>query len=178
MRETDPADEEILFSSDTDSVKYRLISRVKIVVLLLFAVDTKVIWNYCGDYFKNKYYKCTSWCYADAKVGLKRVDHLDAVEIIIDNDALTAFNQNFIPKEEGGITTGKKKFDALFDYLSKKLGTVKRHFFASSFEMMIDAVAFNHANKGSKQLPNLVYNIKAGGKERVWISFESKLFAI
>lgn len=52
--------------------------------------------------------------YAVAKVSLKNIDHADAVEILIDNEVLTAYNQNFVAKQETGITTGKKKFDALF----------------------------------------------------------------
>lgn len=40
--------------------------------------------------------------------------HGDAVEVVFDNQALTAYNQNFVGKMQSGITTGKKKFDALF----------------------------------------------------------------
>ena len=44
------------------------------------------------------------------------------------------------------------------------MASIKRHFFASPFEMMLETVAFNHTNKGTKTLPNLVYNVKPGGK--------------
>lgn len=39
--------------------------------------------------------------------------------------------------------------------------------------MMLEAVAHNHANRDNRKVPNLSYNLRAGGAEKVWISFES-----
>ena len=40
--------------------------------------------------------------------------------------------------------------------------------------MMLEAIAHNNSSKDLKKLPNLSYNMKAGGLEKVWIAFESK----
>ena len=82
--------------------------------------------------------------------------------------------KNITIKEETGIMTGKKKFDAYFDLISKKLASIKRHFFASPFEMMLETVRHNHENKDSRTLPNLSFTTKHDGKEKVWIVFESR----
>ena len=34
-----------------------------------------------------------------AKVSLKHVDQSDVVEVVIDNEVLTAYNQSFVPKK-------------------------------------------------------------------------------
>ena len=69
--------------------------------------------------------------------------------------------------------TGKKKFDAYFELISKKLASIKRHFFASPFEMMAETVKHNHETKDSRALPNLSFITKEDGKEKIWIVFES-----
>lgn len=58
VRETLPEDDEVFFCNDTDSVKYRIVARLQIVTLYLFAVDTKAIWDYCHEHFKSRYYQC------------------------------------------------------------------------------------------------------------------------
>ena len=69
--------------------------------------------------------------------------------------------------------TSKKKFDAYFDLISKKLASIKRHFFASPFEMMSETVKHNQETKSSNTLPNISFITKEDGKEKVWIVFES-----
>jgi hypothetical protein len=59
--------------------------------------------------------------------------------------------------------------------MSKKLASIKRHFLASPFEMMLDAVRLNSADKGSRSLPNFSFYMKANRKEKVWLAFESTL---
>lgn len=54
----DPADEEVFFCNDTDSVKYRTIAKCKHVVLLFYATDLKKIWDYCHEHFTKNHYKC------------------------------------------------------------------------------------------------------------------------
>lgn len=39
--------------------------------------------------------------------------------------------------------------------------------------MMLEAIAHNHANRDNRKVPNLSYNLRTGGSERVWLSFES-----
>lgn len=39
--------------------------------------------------------------------------------------------------------------------------------------MMIQAIQENHAKKTNHHLPNLTYNLKSGGTEKVWIVFQS-----
>ena len=95
------------------------------------------------------------------------------LEIVVNEESLTFAIKEYGNKEESGITTGKKKFDHVFDILSKKLASIKRHFFASPFEMMLEAVAHNEKNKDSKLLPNLSYNLKPNSHEKVWLAFQS-----
>jgi hypothetical protein len=71
------------------------------------------------------------------------------VEISIDNDTLTVFTKDFKEANETGILTGKKKFDAIFAELSRRLACIKRHFFSSPFEMMLTAAKNNFENKPS-----------------------------
>ena len=65
------------------------------------------------------------------------------LEIMVNEESLSFAIKEYGNKEETGITTGKKKFDHVFEELSKKLGSIKRHFFASPFEMMLETVAHN-----------------------------------
>lgn len=53
-------DDETYFCNDTDGVKYRVLAKSKVVRLYLIATDVKVVWNYCHEHFKNKYYKSTT----------------------------------------------------------------------------------------------------------------------
>jgi hypothetical protein len=53
--------------------------------------------------------------------------------------------ENF--KSTSGELTGKKKLDAIFTEVSKRFACVKRHFFASPFEMMLIASKNNFENK-------------------------------
>lgn len=84
----------------------------------------------------------------------------------VDNKILTTISENFKNKDikESGILTGKKKFDAVFDELSKKLACIKRHFFASPFEMMLIAVKNNYENKTSDNIQNFCYYTKPDRK--------------
>ncbi len=66
-----------------------------------------------------------------------------AIRIQVDNDVLQEVRKNFKETKETGILTGKKKFDAIFAELSNRLACIKRHFFASPFEMMLTAIKNN-----------------------------------
>lgn len=44
--------------------------------------------------------------------------------------------------------------------------------------MMLDVVSQNSATKGSKTLPHLAYNVRAGESEKVWIVFEKNQFSV
>lgn len=102
----------------------------------------------------------------------------DAIEITLDSEGLTNINKGFKEKEELGITTGKKQFEGLFDALSKKVASIKRHFMASPYEMMLEVIAANSKDKTSKAVGNLSFYTKGGKKEKTWIAFESTLWWI
>lgn len=59
------------------------------------------------------------------------------LQITIDNEGLTNFMKTFKESEEVGVTSGRKKFDAVFEVLGKKFSSIKRHFTASPFEIML-----------------------------------------
>lgn len=64
---------------------------------------------------------------------INKLGNEEWLQISLNTEGLNAYNQTFVAKEEKGITTGKKKYDALFEYLSKKFASIKRHFFASPY---------------------------------------------
>lgn len=70
--------------------------------------------------------------------------------------------------------TGKKKLDAVFAEISRRLACVKRHFFASPFEVMLNAAKNNEEKKGGEDVASLCYYTKAERKEKIWLAFESK----
>ena len=57
--DTDPADEEILFCNDTDTVRYKVISKKGNLVLYFFFVDLENVWKYIEHHFKKHYYHST-----------------------------------------------------------------------------------------------------------------------
>ena len=114
------------------------------------------------------------WEYADFQIGLKTDSHHQKVlEIGIDNETLGNVMKNFKQKEDTGITSGKKKFDAVFEFISKKMASIKRHFFGSVFEIALETAKHNHENKDSKMIPNISFHTKFDSKEKIWIAFES-----
>ena len=68
-------------------------------------------------------------------------------------------------------------FDPLIDILSKRLASIKRHFLASPFELMLETAKANANDKGNRSVPNFSFYIKSEKKEKVWLAFEST-FAI
>ena len=56
LKEMDPADEEIFYCCDTDSVKYRTIAKTRHVVLLFFAPDFKKVWEYGKEHLCKAHY--------------------------------------------------------------------------------------------------------------------------
>lgn len=76
-------------------------------------------------------------------VRLSEFKNEKAVQIIIDNEILTTLTKTFKEPTESGILTGKKKLDVIFTDISKRLACIKRHFFASPFEMMLIATKAN-----------------------------------
>ena len=68
----------------------------------------------------------------------------------LDAEGFTILNKEFVPTQVVGITTGKGKFDPLIDALSKKLGSIKRHFLGSVFEKYLEAVKANALEKGNR----------------------------
>lgn len=134
-------------------------------------MDLANVWTYIEPYFRQTYYQ---------NFGLRVVKDGGeaALEISLDAQGFTLLNQNFKQAEETGITTGRKKFDALIEAMSKKLASIKRHFLASPFEMMLDAVRLNSADKGSRSLPNFSFYMKANRKEKVWLAFEKTQFSV
>jgi RNA binding exosome subunit len=94
-----------------------------------------------------------------------------ALEISLDTEGFTVLNKEFVPTQESGITTGKGKFDALIDTLSKRLSSIKRHFLASTFEKMLEAVKVNALEKGNRVEQNFSFYLKPDKKEKVWIAF-------
>lgn len=109
----------------------------------------------------------------DYKIGLTKKDHSDYLEIVIDDEAISHAMKEYGNKEETGVITGRKKFDTVFEMLSRKMATIKRHFFASPYEMMLDAIAHNEKSKETRMVPNLSYNLKPQSHERIWIIFNS-----
>jgi hypothetical protein len=92
----------------------------------------------------------------------------------LDNEGFTALYKSFIPPQEVGVTTDRKKFDPLIEALSKKLASIKRHFLASPFEIMIEAARLNATDKGNREVPRFSFYLKPDKKEKVWLAFESK----
>jgi hypothetical protein len=76
-----------------------------------------------------------------------------------------------------GVTTGRKKFDPLLDVLSKRLASVKRHFLASPFELMLEVARDNANDKGNRLVPNFSFYLKPDKKEKVWLAFDRSYFA-
>ncbi len=72
--------------------------------------------------------------------------------LVLDNDGLTEFMKQFKDHKETGVVTGKKKFDPVFEHISKKMAAIKRHFFGSPYEMMLEAAAENEKNKSGVKL--------------------------
>lgn len=97
--------------------------------------------------------------------------HNPSLEITLDSEGFTILNKNTIVKEDVGVLTGKKKFDPLIDVLSKRLASVKRHFLASPFEIMLEAAKENAADKGNRVVPNFSFYLKPDRKEKVWLAF-------
>jgi predicted AlkP superfamily phosphohydrolase/phosphomutase len=95
------------------------------------------------------------------------------LEITLDSQGFTILNQNFKQQEATGIITDKKKFDPLIEALSKKLASIKRHFLASPFEMMLELIRANTADKGNRTIPNFSFYLKADKREKIWIALES-----
>lgn len=94
----------------------------------------------------------------------------------MDQNGVSQWNQSFKEKEDKsvGIQTGTKPFDALFDMLSKKIASIKRHFLSSPYEIMLDAIALNSKDKtANKSVNNLSFYTKAEKKEKIWLAFES-----
>ena len=97
-----------------------------------------------------------------------------ALEIKLDSEGFTALNKSTVIKEDTGVLTGKKKFDPLISVISKRLASVKRHFLASPFEIMLEAAKENANDKGNRTVPNFSFYIRENKKEKVWLAFESK----
>ena len=109
--------------------------------------------------------------HVDFQIELVNREHKKVLEIGIENECLTNIMKNFNAKEHTGIISGKKKFDAVFDFISKKMASIKRHFFASPFEMMLEAAHHNCNSPDHRRVPNLSYRTREG-KEKVWLTFE------
>ena len=61
-KEVDPADEEVFFCCDTDTVKYKTIATHNRVRLIFTCVDLEHIWKYCSDHLVHKHFQSTpSW---------------------------------------------------------------------------------------------------------------------
>jgi hypothetical protein len=71
------------------------------------------------------------------------------------------------------VTSDRRKFDPLIDVLSKRLASIKRHFLASPFEIMIEAARLNASDKGNRDVPKFSFYLKPERKEKVWLAFES-----
>lgn len=94
---------------------------------------------------------------------------------MIDDEAISHAVKQYGNMEETGVITGRKKFDTVFEMLSRKMASIKRHFFASPYEMMLEAIAHNEKSKETRMVPNLSYNLKPNSHERIWIIFNSTL---
>jgi hypothetical protein len=112
----------------------------------------------------------------DFNVKISNTGGEPALEISLDAEGFTILNKEFVPAQESGITTGKGKFDPLIDTLSKRLSSIKRHFLASTFEKMLDAIRVNALEKGNRVEPNFSFYLKPEKKEKVWIAFESSTY--
>lgn len=58
VQEIDPADEEIFYCNDTDTVKYQIVAKKNSFKLIFQIIDLKIIWTYIENYFKAQYYIC------------------------------------------------------------------------------------------------------------------------
>ena len=112
--------------------------------------------------------------YVDFNVRCVGEGNQSALEIKLDSEGFTALNKSTVIKEDTGVLTGKKKFDPLISVLSKRLASVKRHFLASPFEIMLEAAKENANDKGNRTVPNFSFYIRENKKEKVWLAFESK----
>lgn len=110
---------------------------------------------------------------SDFNIKLKKEGNEPALEITLDSEGFTVLNKTTVIPQEVGVTTGKKHFDPLIEILSKRLASIKRHFLASPFEMMLEAAKANASNKGNRPVPNFSFFLKPEKKEKVWLAFES-----
>ena len=113
--------------------------------------------------------------YVDFAVSLKKDGNEPVLEILLGAEGFTTLNKTTPLPQEVGILTGKKSFDPLLDILSKRIASIKRHFLASPFEIMLEAAKLNAEDKGNRTVPNYSFYIKADKKEKVWLAFESTL---
>jgi hypothetical protein len=164
INEIDPSDEELFFCNDTDTVKYKLIAKKDRLTLYFYFVDLENVWRNIEAYFRATYYKSTLSITLDFSVKISKTGNEPALEISLDAEGFTILNKEFVPGQVSGITTGKGKFDPLIDALSKRLSSIKRHFLASSFEKMLDAVRANALEKGNRMEQNFSFYLKPDRK--------------
>ena len=60
-KEVDPADEEVFYCCDTDTVKYKTIATQNRLRLIFTCVDLEHIWKYCADHLVHKYFQSTTF---------------------------------------------------------------------------------------------------------------------
>ena len=60
IKDIDPADQELFFCNDTDTVKYKLLAKKNMLNLYFYFTDLENVWKYIENYFRATYYQSTS----------------------------------------------------------------------------------------------------------------------
>jgi hypothetical protein len=99
INEIDPADEEICFCNDTDTVKYKLVAKKDKLSLFFYFVDLENVWANIEQYFRATYYKSSLPINLDFNVKIVKAGGEPALEISLDSEGFTLLNKEFVPTQ-------------------------------------------------------------------------------